>query len=85
MIPHHRNLALLKQYDFRFHPARKNKHFFGNRSKVFEFPMFAEPKSVCFPNVLNDFQKVFVFKNKRFLDPVQKVRGFPRFAELKSA
>ena len=54
MISHHRNLTLLKQYDFRFHSARKNKHFLGNRSKVFEFPMFLEHKSAWIPYGLND-------------------------------
>ena len=74
MIPHHRNLTLLKeyhfhyrnwtllkQYDFRFHSARKNKGFLASVTKMLGFPRFAEPKTSLGVMVFERFSKSACF------------------------
>ena len=50
MIPHHRNWTLLKQYDFRFHSARKNKAFLASVTKMHGNKWFGEPKNITWCN-----------------------------------
>ena len=61
MIPHHRNWTLLKQYDFRFHSARKNKAFLASVTKMHENKWFGEPKTSLGVMVFERFSKSACF------------------------